>query len=170
MTRPHLTTLALAILALTTLAAVPARAADLAGAKAFVAWIYSHYPKSGPANQFDPLGNEAARIFHPSLIDLIKDDERVGDDVAPDLTGDPLCDCQDNGGMAFTISSVRTSDFSRATATVVRRDAGDPAGGETITLDLAQVDGGWRVYDIGTKDTPSLRAFLIKATQEWKGR
>ena len=160
---------ALAILASAALAGVSARADDLAGAKAFVAWIYSHYPKSGAANQFDPLGGEATRIFHPSLIDLIKADEKVGDDRAPDLEGDPLCDCQDNGGMAFTIKSVRTSEFARATATVIRRDLGDPVD-ETITLDLARADGGWRVYDVETQDTPSLRAFLIKAAQEWQGR
>ncbi len=162
--------MALAVLAGAVLASVPARASDLAGARAFVAWIYSHYPKSGQANRFDPLGSEAARIFHPSLIDLVKADERVGDDQAPDLDGDPLCDCQDNSGMIFTVRSVRASEFSRATATVIRRDMGDPTGGETITLDLAQTGGGWRVYDIETKDTPSLRAFLIKAALEWKGR
>lgn len=160
---------ALAILVAASLASVPARADDLAGAKAFVAWIYSHYPKSGPANRFDPLESEATKIFHPSLIELIKADERVGDDQAPDLDGDPLCDCQDNGGMALTIRSVRTSEFSRATATVLRRDMGDPTD-ETITLDLALGAGGWRVYDVETKETPSLRAFLIKAAQEWKAR
>jgi len=161
--------LALAALAAATLASVPARAGDLAGAKAFVAWIYSHYPKSGATTQFDPLGSEATRIFHPSLIDLIKADERVGDDQAPDLDGDPLCDCQDNSGMVFTVGSVRTSEFARATAKVVRRDISNPLG-ETITLDLAKAGGGWRVYDIETKETPSLRAYLIKAAQEWKGR
>lgn len=166
MTRPYLTTLALVILAV---AAVPAHASDLAGAKAFVAWVYSHYPKSGQANQFDPLGSEATKIFHPSLMELIRADAQVGDDQAPDLDGDPLCDCQNNGGLIFTVSSVRTSEFSRATATVVRRDMGDTEGGETITLDLAQMDAGWRVYDIKTKDTPSLRLYLIKAAQEWKG-
>ena len=162
-------TLALAILAAATLAGAPACAADLAGARAFVTWIYSHYSKSGSATRFDPLGSEAARIFHPSLIELIAEDARVGDDEAPDLDGDPLCDCQGNGGLLFSIGSVRTSDFSRATATVVRRDMSDPEG-ETITLDLAQTDGGWRVYDIGTRDAPSLRDFLIRAAQEWKGR
>lgn len=167
---PGLKALALAVLAGAIFAGVPARAGDLAGARAFVAWIYSHYPKTGQVTQFDPLGSAATRIFHPSLIDLIKADERAGDDQAPDLDGDPLCDCQDNAGMTFTVGSVRASEFSRATATVIRRDMGDPAGGETITLDLAQAGGGWRVYDIETKDTPSLRAFLIKAAQEWKGR
>jgi hypothetical protein len=172
--RPHpalrWSTPALAILVAASLASVPARADDLAGAKAFVDWIYAHYPKKlGPANSFDPLGSEATRIFHPSLIELIKADQRVGDDQAPDLDGDPLCDCQDNGGMAFTVKSVRTSEFSRATATVLRRDMGDPTD-ETITLDLARGDAGWRVYDVETKDTPSLRAYLIKAAQEWTAR
>jgi len=164
-----LKTLALAVLAAAALAAAPARAADLAGAKAFVVWLYAHYPKSGSGSAFQSLGAEAARIFHPSLLELINEDARAGDDLAPDLDGDPICDCQDSSGMEFTVASVSTSEFSRATARVVRRDMGDPEG-EIITLDLAQIGGSWRVYDIGTKDTPSLRGFLIKAAQEWKGR
>jgi hypothetical protein len=143
----------------------PAQAED--GARAFVVWLYSHYPLKARANSFDVFGAQSTRIFDASLLDLIKQDEKVGDDQAPDLDGDPLCDCQDNAAMSFTVGAVRTAEFGRASATVVRDEAGAK---ETITLDLAQTGDGWRVYDVGTQDTPSLRAFLITSTQAWKGR
>jgi hypothetical protein len=144
----------------------PARAADIAGAKAFVGWLYAHYPTAGRAHAFDPLGSAMPRVFHPSLIQLIKEDERLAGDEVPTLDGDPLCDCQDDGGSRFTVRSVRAADFSRATAVVVRSDDESGGGSENITLDLALVNGQWRIYDIGTPDTPSLRAMLLKSNHE----
>jgi hypothetical protein len=149
------------------LGAAPAGAGDVAGAKAFVAWLYSHYPPQARSNSFDVFGAQSARIFHSSLLDLIKQDEKVADDEAPDLDGDPLCDCQDNAGMSFTVRGVQVGEFDRARGEVVRDDGGVK---EIITLDLARTGDGWRVYDVGTKDTPSLRAFLINSSQAWKGR
>jgi hypothetical protein len=161
--------LALAVLA-SVLATAPARAADDVGAKAFVRWVYSHYPPYRRANGFDVFGRDMSRIFHPSLIDLMKADEKLGDDQAPDLDGDPLCDCQDDGGMTFKIESVRAPEFARASATIIRRGAVGERDDEVIVLDLALTSDGWRVYDVETKDTPSLRAYLIKSIQDWKGR
>jgi hypothetical protein len=161
--------LTVASLALVTLTAAPARAGDQAGAKAFVVWLYGHYPKAGTGTDFRSLGNEATKIFDSSLLELIKEDEQAGDDLAPDLPGDPICDCQNNNGMIFTVASVSAPEFSRATAKIVRRDMSDPEG-ETITLDLAQTKAGWRVYDVAAKDMPSLRTFLMQSAQGWKAR
>jgi hypothetical protein len=159
---------ALAVLATLVLASAPARAADLTGARAFVAWIYSHYAPT--LRGFDVLGSDMPKVFHPSLIELIKEDQKVGDDQSPDLDGDPLCDCRNSGGLAFAIESVTATEFGRAGATIIRRGAVGERDGDVITLDLAQTSGGWRVYDVRTRDTPSLRAFLIKSIQDWKGQ
>ncbi|MGH7023962.1 MAG: hypothetical protein ACREEB_10280 [Caulobacteraceae bacterium] len=142
------------------LLASPASAADVGGARKFVAWIYSHYPTSGSG--FVALGAAAKTVFHPSLLALIGEDRRLADGEVGALDGDPLCDCQDDGGMTFQIKSVRDDGDERATAVVVRREVEDPAAVD-ITLDLALSDGHWRVYDIHTKDTPSLRTLLIKS-------
>lgn len=165
MTRPGA---ALVFAAIALLAAIPARANDAAGARTFVVWLYSHYPPKARANSFDVFGAQSTRIFDSSLLDLIKRDQEVADDQAPDLDGDPLCDCQDNAGLNFTIGPVSAGEFGRASATVARHDEGVDA--QIITLDLTRTADGWRVYDVGTKDTPSLRTFLIKSAQEWKGR
>lgn len=157
----------LAILASATLAGAAAHAGDLASARAFVAWIYSHYPTSTRHPTFDALGAPNKRaIFAPSLIALFDEDARLAHGEVGALDGDPLCDCQDDGGMTFKITSVRSMDSAHASAVVARSyPDSKPPEVETITLDLAMTKGHWRVYDVRSKDTPSLRALLIRSNR-----
>ncbi len=70
---------------------------------------------------FDALGAAHKKaIFAPSLIALFDEDARLAHGEVGALDGDPLCDCQDDGGMAFKIASVRSVDRGRASAVVVR--------------------------------------------------
>jgi hypothetical protein len=76
------------------------------------------------------------------------------------LDGDPICDCQDFGGLrnvALTVSGA-AAGHARAVARfrigVERR---------TVTLDLVAVQGHWRVSDIHTADTPSLVGLLERS-------
>lgn len=147
------------------LAGAPARAGDTTGAKAFVAWVYAHYSAQAGDNTFDVLGTDMPKILHPSLIALIKEDERLAQGEVGALDGDPICDCQDNADMTFRVKTVRATGPSRASATVVRRSRDDQSGFDDITLDLARANGHWRVWDVRTKDTPSLRAMLIKSNR-----
>jgi hypothetical protein len=157
--------LALAVLAAASIGAT-AHAAEPAGARAFAAWLYSHYPARPGAKEFEPLGAQMAAVFHPSLIVQIKEDTRLAGGEVGALDGDPICDCQDDAGSTFTIRSVRETASSRVIVMVARGPDESGGGAEIITLDLAPVDGHWRVYDVGTKDTPSLRTYLIKSNQE----
>ena len=161
-----MTRFALAILA-ATLVTGQAWAGDVATARAFVAWIYSHYPTSTRRPTFDALGGAARRaIFASSLIALIDEDARLAHGEVGALDGDPLCDCQDDGGMTFKVASVRSADPTHASAVIVRSYADSKAPEvETITLDLALTKGRWRVYDVKSKDTPSLRAMLIRSNR-----
>jgi hypothetical protein len=155
--------IALAILA-ATLVTAPARAVNDAGARAFVAWLYSHYPTAEHRPAFEPFGPDMARVFHPSLIALIKQDQRLTNGEVGALDSDPLCDCQDDGGLTFKVASVRSAGRARASAVVVRAYPGDKEI-EDITLDLVQTQGQWRVYDVHSLDTPSVRALLIHSNQ-----
>ncbi len=158
--------IALAILA-AILVTAPVRAGDLTGARTFVAWIYSHYPTSTRRPTFDALEGPTKRaIFAPSLIALIDEDARLAHGEVGALDGDPLCDCQDDGGMTFKIASVRSVDAAHAAAVVVRSypNSKAPEVG-TITLDLTVAKGRWRVFDVRSKDTPSLRALLIQSNR-----
>jgi hypothetical protein len=156
--------LAMAVLAAASLGGA-ARAADLAGARAFVSRLYAHYPTSGRGQGFDSMGAEMGRIFHPSLIALIKEDQRLAGGEVPALDGDPLCDCQDDAAMTFTIQSARAAGPARAVVAVVRRAEDEPRV-ETLSLDLALAGGHWRIWDVRSQETPSLRAFLIENNQE----
>jgi hypothetical protein len=148
------------------LAGAPARAAEAAGARSFVTWVYAHYSSHSGVSNDDVFGKDMAKIFHPSLIALIKEDERLARGEVGALDSDPICDCQDDTDLAFKIKAVRAVGPARAMALVVRRSPNDQPEFEDITLDLARANGRWRVWDVRTKDTPSLRAMLIKSNRE----
>jgi hypothetical protein len=114
----------------------------------------------------DVFGKDMAKIFHPRLIALIKEDERLAQGEVGALDSDPICDCQDDTNLTFKIKTVSSAGPARATALVVRRSPNDQPEFEDITLDLARANGHWRVWDVRTKDTPSLRTMLIKSNRE----
>jgi hypothetical protein len=160
------TALALSLLALAFAATAPARAADLADARAFVHHLYSRYPEPLSAT-FDPVGANAKDVFDPSMIALFAENERLTpkDDVGA-IDGDPICDCQDSGGVKVKISSVRLITPSHAAAEVDLNFSGEV---RHVRLTLIAVRDQWRVYDVHTMDTPSFRAFLIKANRDASG-
>lgn len=147
------------------LAASPAHGADLDSARAFLAHLYSHYPQREGAPAFDPTGRSAREVFDPALAALFRKDARLtppGEVGAID--GDPVCDCQDDGGMDVKIEALHWVGPSRVTALVDIRFE-DAAAPETrrLELDLVAVGARWRVHDIRTKETPSLRAYLLRS-------
>jgi hypothetical protein len=135
-----------------------AQAQSLADADAFIRKLYAAYAHNGEP---DYLGPMAPRVFSPRLLGLIRRDERLtpkGD--APELDGDPICDCQDPGGMSRPHIEVSGAGPGRATAKVRFRLDTEP---RALTLDLVSVQGQWRVDDVHSKDTPSLASFLANA-------
>jgi len=130
------------------------QAQDLPTAKTFVAGLYSAYQRQpGP----DYLGKQMAEVFAPDLIALIKREAASvpkGDVGA--LDGDPICDCQDwqITKVEVTVSASRPG---AAVADVHFQNAGEP---RQVRLDLAAVQGRWRVGDVQTPDMPSLAKML----------
>jgi hypothetical protein len=138
-------------------AASAAAAQDAASADAFVHGLYAAYHGAGP----DYLGRQAGAVFAPSLLRLIRRDAAktpAGD--APNLDGDPICDCQDAGGLKLTDVKVEGGASGQATATVRFRISGSR---RTVRLDLAAVQGHWRVSDVHTAETPSLVSYLTRS-------
>ena len=136
---------------------------DAATAKTFLTELYSHY--SGDRHDFSPLA-KPDDWFDPSLIALMDENAKAtpqGDVGALDF--DPACGCQDYGSLAATINVVKT-DGKTAKVAVVLHDSGE-AQSEDISLsyDLIRIGDQWRIHDIGTKDTASLRQFLIDDTR-----
>jgi len=129
-------------------------AADPAGeAKAFVVKLYGAYHGNGP----DYLGRNAAQVFSPRLLALIRRDRALtpkGDVGA--LDGDPICDCQDFGISKLAVA-VRPMTPDHAQATVRFVNLGTP---ETVRLDLVSGAAGWRIDNIHTRTTPDLAIYL----------
>lgn len=150
-----------AILLAALLGPAPAQAQHhLGAARAFTEGLYEAYRHGEP----DYLGARARMTFAPRLLALIRDDKAAtppGDEGA--LDWDPICDCQDDGGMKVERVEIGEAAPDRALATVTLRF---PAETMTVKLDLVSQRGQWRVADIHTKDVPSLVALLEKARAE----
>ncbi|WP_293385897.1 hypothetical protein [Phenylobacterium sp.] len=142
---------------LAVLATAPARAQDAAGARAFVVGLYAAYHGHGP----DYLGRQAPQVFAPRLLTLIRRDaaETPQGDVGA-LDGDPICDCQDAGGLRGVAVEVTGGAGGRASAVAHFRIS---AEARTVRLDLVAVQGQWRISDVHTADTPSLVSLLTRS-------
>lgn len=144
-----------------------AGSADLSGARAFLTAVYSHYPRpiSIPANQsFDPTGRSAAAVFDPSTVALIREDQRLSKGEVGALDGDPICDCQDDGGLVVAMIAMRIEDANHAAATVTLEFSHtSPRDIHILRFKLVHRLGRWRIHDIATKDTPSLRELLLRS-------
>lgn len=148
----------LALIAL--VAAAPAaphasQAAEPAGARAFVAEVYGQYALKPEERK--PFTD----FFDPGLRKLVKADETAaGSDNAPAMDYDPICQCQDDAGLKFRITSI-TGGPTAATVRVENSFSEDPSSKPIlVTYRLTKVGGAWRIVDISAQDVPSLRRWL----------
>ncbi len=133
--------------------ALSAHAQSADEARRFVTGLYAAYGHAEP----DYLGRQARQVFSPRLLALIRRDERLAKGEVGALDGDPICDCQDAGGLKLTWVGV---DHFRPGHAAVRVELVFPDGRRVITLDLAAIHGAWRVDDVHSQITPSLVRYL----------
>ena len=145
------------ILLAAALAPLPALAAPIQDAREFTVGLYAAYSHGEP----DFLGDRAATTFAPHLLALIRSDQaRTPSGDIGTIDWDPICGCQDNGGMKVGRVEVDTPGADRARAIVTLSFPGETT---LVTLDLVLQKGAWRVADIHTKDAPSLVTLLEKS-------
>lgn len=121
----------------------------------FLAALYAPYARDGA----DP-GLVAQRdIFDARLGDLLARDLAQAGDELPAMDYDPLCNCQDFGGLRHEVSKLVVNG-DRATAEVTITNFGQRS---RLTYMLARTQDGWRIADIATKDVPSLAGLLTNA-------
>lgn len=145
--------------------AMPAVAAgpDANAARAFVQKLYAHYPQKGEP-YFEPTDKNAADVFEPGMIAAFREDARLAKGEVGFVDGDPICNCQDDGGMTSKIVSVTMKGTDKADVVVnILFEGGKPT---PQTLHLVVVKGQWRIYDISSAEEPSYRADLLKANKE----
>ncbi|MEJ1970656.1 MAG: DUF3828 domain-containing protein [Rhizomicrobium sp.] len=143
--------------------AAEAAAPDAASARAFVQKLYAHYPSPANGPFFNPTDKDAPSVFDPGLIAAFREDARLSKGEVGFVDADPLCQCQDDGGMTTKIASVTLKGANAADVTVDLLFPGGKAN--PLTLHLVTVNGNWRVYDLSAPDTKSYRADLMKANK-----
>ena len=126
--------------------------------RAFVERVYASYRNEN----FSPF-DHSERLFAPKLNAAIKEDARLAHGEVGFLDGDPICSCQDTGGMRSRVVSVPGSGAS-ATAHVLVTWSGT-TDRRHIKLNLTRTSAGWRIANVGTSDEPSLLKDLQAANR-----
>jgi hypothetical protein len=142
-------------------------------ATAFVQHLYHLYDPFVAADQDvsklpNITGELAPSIFSPSLLHLIRRDQRINRGYVPTLDFDPLVNS--NGFYTLKLKSLRVTkdDAKKATAYVTvilyGRSPSESSAADTtvndLRLHLIWLPQGWRTDDIESKETPSLRKLL----------
>jgi Protein of unknown function (DUF3828) len=148
-----------AILALLSIAQSPPPPAAQSP-EAFIQSLYvrERHPTRADGDAFaGQKGGE--QIYSPSLLAIMRKslhDTPKGD--IPKLEGDPICDCQDSAGLTISGLHVTLATPDHADIQLIIHLSGEKP--RPITFHLLHIPAGWRIDDIATKDTPSLRAYL----------
>ena len=122
---------------------------------AFLHRLYSAYAQHGKGNNF--AWPDARAIVDASLLALLHHDQIMSKGEVGAMDGDPVCQCQDWD--AFKVLSIRTQEKApgHATGDVAFSNTGQK---QSVHYDLVLENGGWKIHDISSHDTPSLQAYL----------
>jgi hypothetical protein len=139
---------------------------DADAAKAFLDGVYAHYKSSDSGGvTWSPLD---AKVFDADLVKLMADDTKALKGDVGIMDGDWLCDCQDWGSIAATVT-VSSASPTEAKAVAVFQDTQiKDAAASRNTFDLVKTPDGWRIHDMGTTSDPSLRGALTKEIADLK--
>jgi hypothetical protein len=155
-----LTSVAISLLAL--LLPLASFAQTTQQAETFVHNIYKQYDISDATQAPDFTRSKAPSVFSPSLIQLLRRDQRnTPAGYEGKLGADPICDCQDFQNLKITALNItKDTELSANASLTVEVFANDPSSTKTIRLHLTWTSHHWRIDDIETKKTPSLRKLL----------
>ncbi len=146
---------ALLCLSIAGVAQAAAPVASPASAEQFLRGLYAKYTPNGKPIPF--VYPDAKGIVDPTMLALLKRDQDKSDAEVGAMDSDPVCRCQDWNALKVTSLHVTMQGANAAAADVAISDDGHV---EKIHFTLVWLNGGWRIRDIGTKDEPSLVAYL----------
>ena len=136
-------------------AAQAAPVASAATVEQFLRGLYAKYTANGKPTPF--VYPDAKGIVDPAMLALLKNDQDKSKGEVGAMDTDPICRCQDWNALKVTSLHVAISGGNAASADVSISDDGHV---EKIHFALVWLTGGWHIHDIGTKDEPSLVAYL----------
>ncbi len=131
--------------------------------KAWMERVYAEYRTA----DFSPF-KHPEHYFAPTLLAAINQDNRLAHGEVGYLDGDPICQCQDAGGMRASVVGVTRQGGDKASVKVSLHWPNDPA--RPVTYSLVRTKNGWRITDVSLADEPSLLAALEKSNREAKRR
>jgi hypothetical protein len=141
--------------------ATPASAtAPAQSPRAFVEDLYGQYKKD---QSFSPFTHQE-QWFDADLIAAIKEDETLANGEVGAVDGDPICSCQDTGGMDAQVQGVEQTSPTTAVATV-QLWANSPDA-RPLKVDLVVVGGQWRVHDVHSVNDGQEESFLTYVRAE----
>lgn len=116
------------------------------GARAFLEGLYAPYQgrTAQPVTLGQPTKYYEAKLARAIIAEAEAANKRG---EAPELNGDPICDCQDYLPFKAAIAPIRLKG-NRA-ETVVTFDNSRP---KRLEIELIATRAGWRIYDIRTSD------------------
>jgi len=126
-----------------------------ASAEQFLRGLYAKYTHNGKPTPF--VYPDAKDIADAGMMALLKNDQVKSKGEVGAMDSDPVCRCQDWQAIKVTALKATMQGASAAAADVTISDGGDV---QKIHYSLAWTKEGWRIHDIGTKDEPSLIAYL----------
>lgn len=130
----------------------------------FVGWLYA----PGVQDTLTPPGRDARRLFTADAVrDMDAARARAVDGAHPAFEVDPVCDCQDPGGLRMLSLVVPEFSEDRAVAEVwfdfgVGAEISPPETRRHQSLHLKKENGAWRIDDIATPEGWSFRAALTQ--------
>ena len=147
-------------------AATPVSTAEASGAEAgspqaFLEGLYAHYKaSSSTGTSWAPMDANVKDVFDPDTVALLAADTKALKGELGEIDGDWLCDCQDWGSIAATVTvTSQTPTTAKATAAFHDTQVPDEKD-KRDTFDLVKTPAGWRIHDMGTPQDASLRHVL----------
>jgi len=149
-----------------------ASAQNADSAKAFLASIYRHYQNGG--NGISIGDRSADRYFAASLLALVQADAKaVGPDNVGAIDADPVCACQDWGGIWNLEIVVKVEAPGHAEAAVSFSlsppQSHQKNASRSLSMKLVSEHGAWKIDDVidltDSKAPYALRKALVEDTE-----
>ncbi len=127
--------------------------------KTWVEQVYAAYAAPG----FSPL-DRPEDYFAARLAAAIREDAGLAGNEPGHLDGDPICQCQDAGGLRAAVGKVVRSAADRASVHVAISLTGYAP--RPVRFSLVRTQAGWRIADVWSADQPSLLRAIEKLNRE----
>lgn len=131
--------------------------------RAFIKNLYASYRQAN----YSPF-RHPERVFAFRLLTAINEDSKLAHGEVGYLDGDPICQCQDSGGMHPSITGVTQQGRDKATVRVAIGWEGEKA--RSATFKLVRATSGWRIADVSSADEPSLVNALEAANRRARSK